>query len=146
MNKPSKVIKPLLVIIVAAQLAFPVYMIATNEVLLAKGTTYKFRVAPRDPYDPFRGRYVTVRVVHDELTVAAPFETGDMAYATLDPYAEYASVNGLFSDKPERGDYLEVRVRDVTETASGFIVSIDYPFDRIFMNEKTAPLYFPSLY
>lgn len=140
MLKLQNVIKPLLIIVVAAQLAFPVYMIVTNEIVFAKGTLYNFRVAPRDPYDPFRGRYVTVRVLDDEVSVNTAFAIGDMAYASIDTFNDYSTISALSLEKPEWGDYLEVRIRNVTKTDSGYIATIDYPFDRIFMNEKIAPL------
>lgn len=140
MFKIQNVIKPLLVIVVAVQLAFPVYMIVTNEIVLAKGALYNFRVAPRDPYDPFRGRYVTVRVLDDKVSVDTQFAIGDMVYASIDTFNDYATISALSLEKPEWGDYLEVRVRNVTEAAPEYIVIIDYPFDRIFMNEKIAPL------
>jgi len=37
-------------------LAYPAYMVYEQETVLAKGTLYKFRLAPVDPYDAFRGR------------------------------------------------------------------------------------------
>ncbi|MFA7173742.1 MAG: GDYXXLXY domain-containing protein [Kiritimatiellia bacterium] len=46
------------------------WMIIQREIILSQGELYKFKVAPVDPYDAFRGRYVTVDIEGD-----GPFRT-----------------------------------------------------------------------
>ena len=46
--------------LVVAQLAVPSAMIASQENILKNGEQYKFKTAPVDPYDIFRGRYVAL--------------------------------------------------------------------------------------
>lgn len=43
------------------QLAVPGYFVFRHYNTLYTGESYKFEVAPYDPYDPFRGRYVALR-------------------------------------------------------------------------------------
>ncbi|MBK6341440.1 MAG: GDYXXLXY domain-containing protein [Flavobacteriales bacterium] len=51
--------KPLLFLGIAlAQLAVPAWMIAGRERVLSQGEVFKFKTAPIDPRDPFRGEYV----------------------------------------------------------------------------------------
>lgn len=50
----------LLIVLFAIQLAIPGYMIFEQNQILTEGTAYKFKTRPIDPYDPFRGRYVTL--------------------------------------------------------------------------------------
>lgn len=51
----------LLVVLAAAQLAVPASMIVQRETVLTQGRVYKFKTAPVDPVDAFRGRYVALR-------------------------------------------------------------------------------------
>ncbi len=48
------------VLIAAAQLAVPTWMIINLEWTLQEGQVYKFRTRPVDPADAFRGRYVSL--------------------------------------------------------------------------------------
>ena len=43
-----------------AQLAVPGWMIYKHESVMREGAVYKFRTAPIDPRDPFRGEYVVL--------------------------------------------------------------------------------------
>ncbi len=132
--------KTLLAIVIALQLSVPLYMIVSNEVTLARGTLYRFRVAPVDPYDPFRGRYVTVRPLDTHVYSDLKLASGDTAYALLKDSDGYAEISDLSVDRPESSDYLPVRIHSVSDGPDGKLFRIEYPFDRIFMNEKTAPL------
>ena len=49
------------------QLLIPIQMITSRERILDKGTLYKFRTRPVDPYDAFRGKYVALSIDY-ELT------------------------------------------------------------------------------
>jgi uncharacterized membrane-anchored protein len=44
------------------QLGMPVWMIANREMTLRDGKQFRFRVAPVDPYDAFRGRFVALQL------------------------------------------------------------------------------------
>ena len=52
----------LFVVAVAAQIMAPALMIRFRETTLREGAQFRFRVAPVDPYDAFRGRYIFLRV------------------------------------------------------------------------------------
>ena len=43
-------------------LAVPAYLVIQHYYVLKTGRIFKFAVEPYDPYDPFRGRYVAIRV------------------------------------------------------------------------------------
>ena len=62
----------LLVLVCAVQLAVPVAMIARREIALRQGESFRFRCAPVDPVDPFRGRYVDLQF--DEQQYGGPVE------------------------------------------------------------------------
>jgi len=56
---------------VLAQVAVPATMIWGRERTLAVGSVYKFRTQPVDPYDAFRGRYVSLRIEESHAPLAA---------------------------------------------------------------------------
>ena len=43
---------------VMVHLYVPAKMIFNKEAVLAQGKDYRFKTAPIDPYDPFRGKYI----------------------------------------------------------------------------------------
>ena len=126
-------------IVALVQLALPAMRIRAYEQTLRDGKAFKFRTAPVDPYDAFRGRYVALR-----------FETGDTAWSEKAPagYGKkifalvetgpdgFARFTSASSKRPTGGDYLEAK--------SGYgagdkHVRVEVPFDRFYMTEKLAP-------
>ena len=47
-------------LMVGVQLLFPLKMIIEREIIITKGQTFLFKIRPIDPYDAFRGRYVSI--------------------------------------------------------------------------------------
>lgn len=71
MNK-KKILLLSFFLVAVVQLYVPSKMIWDREEVLRTGTEYKFRTAPIDPTDPFRGKYITLRF--DDNTVDIPGE------------------------------------------------------------------------
>lgn len=136
MDKLKRAAMYVCVIMIAVQISVPIYLIVTNEITLAQGSLFKFRVAPADPYDPFRGRYVTVRLQDDEVASDVLWNEGDRAFASMDTRDGYAVITALTAEKPDTPDFIEVQIAYCSENTA----TVKYPFDRIFMNEKIAPL------
>lgn len=141
----SRAVKLALFAVVAlAQLAVPGWMIAQREIVLERGTVYKFRTAPIDPYDPFRGRYVWLNF---EETSVRYIGDGDIPFGRDNPYLRtvyvtietgedgFARLTGADLHPPASGDYLQ------TESFwnEGTMLHVTLPFDRYYMNEKAAP-------
>ncbi len=120
----KKYLLPALVIMIVLQLFVPVYMIANKYDILRNGEEYKFKVAPVDPYDAFRGRYVWIsyrlpqdiywKGMYGEITVG---EDG------------FAEISKITNAKPREGAYV------VSKDKSHFTM----PFDRYYMDERFAP-------
>ncbi len=128
----------LLGIAILLQLAVPASMILKRERVLAHGQAFKFRTAPVDPYDAFRGRYVALDF--DQRHVALPrghgFAGHEKAYALIAEDAEgFAIFSGISRDRPESGPYLSTKIQYVSTTD----VSLRLPFDRFYMDESEAP-------
>jgi uncharacterized membrane-anchored protein len=129
------------VVMVIAQLAVPAYMIAGRERVLHEGTAYKFRCGPVDPYDAFRGRYVALSFVDNQVEnwKGPYFAHGAQVFVQVasddDGFAQIADVT---AQRPGAGiDYLEATVRN--SSSSGGTLWVRFPFDRYYMDEFQAP-------
>ncbi len=86
------------------QLAAPASMIYSREHTLAKGEEFKFRTAPVDPYDAFRGRYVALSF-DDNQAALAPGVTavfGQTVYATIEVGGDGFAKFGVASLSPPK--------------------------------------------
>ena len=146
-----------LAMVSVAQLAAAAWSIARYESTLRSGVQYKIRVAPVDPADAFRGRYVAVQ---PEVTIGrniAP-DTDRLlddlqyrraaAYVTLGTDDQgFARVVEILPKPPATGEYLEVkRVRSTfgpkpgkTDEVEQTGYALGFTFDRYYMNESAAP-------
>jgi uncharacterized membrane-anchored protein len=130
----------LLILAIAAvvQLAVPASMILKREHALAHGQAFKFRTAPVDPYDAFRGRYVALRF--NQQTVELPpehdFKRNEKVYALIkedeDGFARFSDISREY---PEEAACLRTKIR----YTSGTTVHLRLPFDRFYMEESEAP-------
>src|SRR5687768_9679608 len=82
----------------ALQLYVPAQMIFERENIASTGRLFKFRTAPVDPSDPFRGKYVLLEFQAASLKVkdANKWAALESCYAILDTNAlGFASVKAL---------------------------------------------------
>ncbi len=129
-----------LAVVLAAQFAVPGWMLGKREWVLRNGAEYKFRTAPVDPSDPFRGRYVALsfEALTAEYTDPAGVETfGKALYATLTvDDTGFAKFGRVSRTPPESGDYMRVETWfSGAPNQTQFVP----PFDRYYMNESAAP-------
>jgi uncharacterized membrane-anchored protein len=121
------------------QLAVPLFMVAQREATLKKGRAYRFRTAPVDPADAFRGRYVQLsfEARRTGLPNRGKYEYRQKLYAQLGEDPEgFARITALSTARPGTGDYVRVRM---SYTWNGTNVEVQLPFDRYYMNEDKAP-------
>ena len=82
---PKKAIFSLFILMVLVQLFVPANMIWNNEDVLRTGKEFKFKTAPIDPNDPFRGKYIFLSF--DNITVEIPHEhnwkRGEAIYVSI---------------------------------------------------------------
>jgi len=137
-----KLALPAFVLMVLVQLYVPARMIFQKEQVIMDGKEFRFRTAPIDPNDPFRGKYITLSFNATEVKVqdSVDWYTGDpvFVYLTTDS-AGYAIIQSVTKDQPfELDDYVNATVDYViADTVS--TVFISYPFDRFYMEESKAP-------
>ena len=121
------------------QVITPLSMIFRREHVLKYGEQFKLKVAPVDPYDAFRGRYVALRLEEDYILCAKEdkLSADQEIYALIDIDSQgYAKFSGFAICRPSSGTYIKTRLRYV----SGDKAYLDLPIDRYYMDEKSAPL------
>lgn len=121
-----------------AQWAVPLADIFQYERVLTHGTLIKLKCSAPDPYDPLRGRYLAVRPEQDDVSVpeGTTLRRGMHVYATITTDAEgLATLSTVSLTPPDSGDHVRLK--------SGYVygetASIEWPFDRFYLNEKLAP-------
>jgi uncharacterized membrane-anchored protein len=120
-------------VVALAQLTVPASLIWKREQTLRHGSVWKFRTAPVDPVDAFRGRYVSLQfeVETQEISVPPNLEPGQKVFVTLRSNAEgFAEVDQVSPTRPSGDDFMEAEL-------SGKTVSL--PFDKYWVTERDAP-------
>ncbi|HVF71677.1 MAG TPA: GDYXXLXY domain-containing protein [Chthoniobacterales bacterium] len=125
----------LIVLILAAlaQLAVPASLIWKREQTLRNGVVWKFRTAPVDPVDLFRGRYIALEFEVESQEIAPPpnIVSGAKVFVTLAPDIDgFARIDQLFSTPPPGQDFMEAHLAGKTVTL---------PFSQYWVTERDAP-------
>lgn len=130
----------LFILVVLAQLFVPLHMIFNQEDIIRTGKEFKFQTVPIDPYDPFRGKYITLFFKEREITVknATKWIPGETAYATLITNKNgFAKISSISKAKPKNSEsYLKMKIGYALNSTK---IAIDFPFNRFYMNENIAP-------
>ena len=138
-----KYILPLFAIMVIAQIYVPTQMIWQNEHIIHDGTEYHFRTAPVDPTDPFRGKYITLNYLDDQLEIKKELELhyDDEVYVTFSVNEDgFAIPESASKEKPlNNSAYLKtsfdyISISDLEHQK----VAFSYDFNRFYMEESKA--------
>ncbi len=122
----------------ALMLAVPLSMIARKEYVLSQGEVFRFRLAPMDPTDPFRGRYMTLSFEVERANYDLPADDGDpgtqqVLYALLERDDQgFARITRVEAHAPESLPYL--RITQPRHAGN----RLRLPFNRFFLNEDSA--------
>jgi len=122
-----------------AQWAVPLAQIRMYERTLVRGELIKLKCAAPDPYDPLRGRFLTILPEQRFAPASggAKLQRGQNVYAALangdDGLAKVAS---LSTTPPATGSFIRVKA---VWGGGGDGYFIKWPFDRYYLNEKLAP-------
>jgi uncharacterized membrane-anchored protein len=120
------------VLVAAAQLAVPASLIWKRERTLKEGYVWKFRTAPVDPVDAFRGRYVALQFEAETQQILPPnSQYGQTVFVTLRADAEgFAAIDQVLPSRPDGDDFMEAQLQGTT---------IALPFDKYWVTERDAP-------
>lgn len=137
----NKIIIPAFFIMALAQLYVPANMIFNKESVISKGNEFRFKTAPVDPTDPFRGKYIVLSFEANaiQVTNADGWYEGDPIYVNLGTNDKgFAEILSVSKEQPEENE-------DFVRASIGFIMNdslrnltVQYPFDRFYMEESKA--------
>lgn len=141
----SKKLHILLFIAVALiQLYIPAGMILDREDVLKTGKQFKFRTAPIDPADPFRGKYVALDFrnnIYEDIQNRRWLPNEEIYAEIVENKEGFAEIAYISKTKPPGyTNYIKVRVLYVNTNNNTSQVNIVFPFDRYYMEETKAPL------
>jgi hypothetical protein len=120
-------------LLAVAQVAVPASLIWKREHTLRLGSVWKFRTAPVDPVDAFRGRYVALQFDVESQPISPPANagSGDTVFVTLRQSAEgFAEIDTVSLSRPGGDNYFEAQLLGKNVTL---------PFDKFWMTERDAP-------
>lgn len=121
------------ILVACAQLAVPGSLVWKREQTLGRGSVWKFRTAPVDPIDAFRGRYVALQFDAETQEISPPANVsyGDPVFVTLQGNAEgFAEIDQVFATKPAGDDFFQAELHGKT---------VSLPFDKYWVTEHDAP-------
>lgn len=134
----EKIIIGLFLGLVLLQIISPISMIAKRESVLKNGAQFKFKTAPVDPYDAFRGRYVALSVEANKAPKpqGVDLKYDQKVYAQIsNDEQDFAKITRITTQKPQGAAYLTAKVSYFSDNE----VFLRLPIDRYYMEEKAAP-------
>jgi uncharacterized membrane-anchored protein len=120
-------------LVALAQLAVPASLIWKREQTLRRGSVWRFRTAPVDPVDAFRGRYVALEFEEEARQIAPPADAshGQAVFVTLRQTPEgFAEIDRISTSAPPGDDFIQVQLHGTT---------VPLPFDKYWVTERDAP-------
>ncbi len=133
---------PIFLALAFVQLYVPAKMIFDKEDVINSGTEYKFKTAPIDPNDPFRGKYLTLSFRENSIDVSLEenWLGGETVFVLLaSDEGGFAKIQSISKQRPLlQSDFIVAKVRYVSNNQTSKQVTIDYPFDRYYMEESKA--------
>ena len=139
--KNKTIVLVLFALIMAVQLYVPAKMILDNEEILENGKEFKFRTQPIDPNDPFRGKFVRLYIEEDHIVKDSTEEWNDSKNVFVlieEDSLGFARIKDIAETQPASGDYIYTKVYSSYINDAGRYISVDYPFDRYYMEESKA--------
>jgi uncharacterized membrane-anchored protein len=136
----KKIIILAFILVALVQIYVPAKVILDRAIVLSSGKEFKFKTAPIDPTDPFRGKYITLNFNENmiEIQNKENWVRGETVFVLLvTDNIGFAKIKSVSKAKPlDSQDFLKATVNYVTHDGSK--VSIEYPFDRFYMEESKA--------
>lgn len=121
-------------IMIFLQLGVFLAMVASKEIIVKKGSTHKFQVVSRDPYDYMRGNYLTINLDHSELEKDYGTLEDRRGYLIVKKSGEWSRISEFSQEKPEDTEYIKGRIRNSYKGKTYF----ENPFKRYYMEEGEA--------
>ncbi|WP_298364333.1 GDYXXLXY domain-containing protein [uncultured Lutibacter sp.] len=141
--KTKKIVLILFIAVVIAQLFVPAKMILNNEDILNTGKIYKFKTAPIDPSDPFRGKYINLNFEENRFNYKKEnnWVRNEDIFVVINTNKDgFATITNVVKEKPLNNnvDFIEAKVQYIYTNENDTHITIKYPFDRFYMEESKA--------
>ena len=123
--------------VVVTQIWIPAAMIFSSEKTLEEGAAFKFKTAPVDPYDAFRGKYVALRFESAgfEPPAGELYNRGESIYVSIQEDSEgFAAISAVSRLRPADPYFVKAQVK----YNYGDSLTIAYPFEKYFLEEFSA--------
>jgi hypothetical protein len=131
------------ILLALVQIFVPAKMIIDQKTVLKSGTEFRFKIQPVDPHDPFRGKYIDLYFEENQYkdSESQNWRHGELVYVVFATDSlGFAKINGVFKEKPTDTDaFLKIPINHPYQSGSQIIVTLDYPFNRFYMEESKAP-------
>ena len=128
------------VIMVIAQWIVPISIIYSKEKVSEKGQAFKFELQGIDPHDPFRGKFLILNPIENQLDLVQNQQLRQKMYASFYTGENgFAKIKSLGIEKPDHDYYLKVNVNRATRAnEEKQIARLTFPFDKYFVPEDQA--------
>ena len=124
------------------QISVPAKMIYDSDKVLEYGKSYKFKTAPIDPTDPFRGKYITLNYENNYFPIDNQDEwnVGQEVYVYFaEDSLGFAYIAAVSVDNPlDNKLSLKLKIDQVTKSLDPNRIYFRYPFDRLYLEESKA--------
>lgn len=126
------------------QLYVPASLVFESERAYALGREYRMELAPIDPEDPFRGKYLVLRFKENTYTVPAnsSFQQDQQVFVLMRPdnlgYLKIENVGSVYSEMPNLVA-IPATIQFISEVEGQKQLVLEYPFSRFYMDEFRAP-------
>ena len=134
----KKIIFLAFIVVALVQIYVPARIILDRAIVLSAGKEFKFKTAPIDPSDPFRGKYIDLNFNDNTVDIQNKdnWTRGETVFVLLTTDNNgFAKIRSVSKAKPlDSQDFLKAKVNYV----DGSKLSIEYPFDRFYMEESKA--------
>jgi len=135
-----KIIFLAFIVVALVQIYVPARIILDRAIVLNSGKEFKFKTAPIDPSDPFRGKYLDLNFNDNtvEIQNKENWARGETVFVLLTTDNNgFAKIRSVSKVKPlDNQDFLKAKVDHVNY--DGFKLFIEYPFERFYMEESKA--------
>jgi uncharacterized membrane-anchored protein len=127
-------LKLVFILLFLIQIAVPLTMILEKESVLNKGETVYFQVQPVDPYDAFRGKYLSIGIMENRVDIdTLDYKDGQDIFARLSVDSDgFGKPVGLSTEPYLNELYVKCKIDYVDDNA----VTLIFPFDRYYINEE----------
>lgn len=137
----KKVYTSAFVLIALIQLYIPAKMILDQEDILTTGIIYKFKTAPIDPTDPFRGKYITLNYDNNTIEIEndSIWKRNQQVFVLIrNDKNGFACIDTVLAEDPQNNrDYFKAKIRFIRRNEPKKL-TLAFPFDRYYMEETKA--------